>query len=314
MTAITFRTAYSASPLTMLRRRLRGRGLWFGLILLAALASFEVFNFSTTEYALTTLFSGHSAFGVLSWATVLAVAFCGIDFAGLSRLFTPEVGRKEPKEVWLLTGAWFLGASMNAVMTWWAVGSALAENAYLGNELISREQILHVAPVFLALLVWLTRILIIGAFSFAGDHLFTTADRRAETVEATARPLTAATPVHPATAVAAPPARPAIPEPRPAQALSSQSATRQDGEHASVGAAAHAVSPDRRGTTPLPEFAAPYARAADAPASMPRRYDPPSRFFGPGAGNSRRASVTRPVEPARPARTQTAELEYVSVE
>ena len=53
MTAITSYTAYTGSPLAMLRRRLRGRGLWFGLILLAALISFEVFNFSTTEYALS---------------------------------------------------------------------------------------------------------------------------------------------------------------------------------------------------------------------------------------------------------------------
>lgn len=312
MTATTFRAAYTASPLAVLRSRLRGRGLWFGLILLAALVSFEVFNFSTTEYALTTLFGGHSAFGVLSWATVLAVAFCGIDFAGLSRLFTPEVGRKEPKEVWLLTGAWFLGASMNAVMTWWAVGSALAENVYLGNELVSREQILNVAPVFLALLVWLTRILIIGAFSFAGDHLFTTADCRTGTVEAAARPVTTAMPVRPATAVAAPTSRPAIPEPRPA--FSDRSAAYQDGEREAVESAAHVTSPERRGTTPLPGFATSYARAADAPASMPRRYDPPSRFFGPGAGSSSRASVTRSVAVAQPTRAQAAELEYVNVE
>ncbi len=314
MTTTTFRAAYNGFSLAVLRRRLRGRGLWFGLILLAALISFEVFNFSTTEYALATLFGSHSAFGVLSWATVLAVAFCGIDFAGLSRLFTPEVGRKEPKEVWLLTGAWFLGASMNAVMTWWAVGSALAENAYLGNELVSREQILNIAPVFLALLVWLTRILIIGAFSFAGDHLFTTADRRAGAVEADARPMVTTAPVRPAPAVAAPPPRPAIPELRPAPALSSRSAADQDGEREAVRSAARSSSPDRREATPLPGFATPYARAADAPASMPRRYDPPSRYFGPGVGSSSRASATRSVAAVQPARTQAAELEYVNVE
>ncbi len=176
--------------ITRLRQRLRGRGLYFGLILLAALVAFELFNFSTTEYALVTLFGEREALGVATWATVLAIAFCGIDFAGLSRLFTPETGRKEPKEIWLLTGAWFLGAGMNALMTWWAVGSALSANPALGNELVSRADMLHYGPIFIAALVWLTRILIIGTFAFAGDHIFSTAEGQAgAVVEGRARPI-----------------------------------------------------------------------------------------------------------------------------
>ncbi|MBN1965150.1 MAG: hypothetical protein JW910_10925, partial [Anaerolineae bacterium] len=99
-------------------------------------------------------------------------------------------GRKEPKEIWLLTGAWFLGASMNAIMTWWAVGSALAANPGLGNELLTRQQILDYAPVFIAILVWFTRILIIGTFAFAGDHIFSTAHpaNSRDTVNGTASP------------------------------------------------------------------------------------------------------------------------------
>ena len=174
--------------LRSLRRRVIARGLWLGLILLAALVAFELFNFATTEFALQTLFGERDALGVATWASVLAIAFCGIDFAGLSRLFTPETGRKEPKEVWLLTGAWFLGASMNAIMTWWAVGSALSANPNLGNDLLSRQDILLYGPIFIAALVWLTRILIIGTFAFAGDHIFSTAERYGNVVDGLARP------------------------------------------------------------------------------------------------------------------------------
>jgi len=154
------------------RRLILRRGLAWFLILVAALIAFELFNFSTTEYALGTCFGGHDALGLASWATVLAVAFCGIDFAGLSRLFTPESDfRREPREVWLLTGAWLLGALMNAAMTWWAVATALSENSSLGNTLVARDQILQAVPLFVAVLVWLTRVMLIGSLATSGDKL-----------------------------------------------------------------------------------------------------------------------------------------------
>jgi len=153
------------------------RGLIFGLILVIALGAFEVFNFSTTDYALTDLL-GDLRFAGLRWATILAVAFCGIDFAGLARLFTPERGaRGHTVETWYLIGAWFLGATMNAMMTWWAVSLAMVTGTHnVGNEILSREQLLAYVPVFVAALVWLTRILIIGTFSVAGDRLFSQAE------------------------------------------------------------------------------------------------------------------------------------------
>jgi hypothetical protein len=147
----------------------------FGLILVAALSAFELFNFATTEYALATLIGGIEVLGV-NWSSVLAIAFCAIDFAGLARLFTPERGRDEPKEVWYLLGAWFLGASMNAVMTWWAVTNALIGRP-LGNEIVTRDQLLTIVPIFVAVLVWLTRILIIGTFGVAGDRIFSVGTR-----------------------------------------------------------------------------------------------------------------------------------------
>lgn len=141
-----------------------------GSILLIALVSFEIFNFDTTRYALQN-FLGDVRFLGVSWAAILAIAFCAMDFAGLARLFTPQKGREEPKAVWYLTGAWLLGATMNAVMTWWAISLTLI-NHQVGNEILSHQQLLQIVPIFVAALVWLTRILFIGAFAVAGEHIF----------------------------------------------------------------------------------------------------------------------------------------------
>ncbi|MCP4360259.1 MAG: hypothetical protein GY796_19810 [Chloroflexi bacterium] len=146
------------------------RKLVAGIILLVALVAFELFNFDTTRYALHNLL-GDVSFAGLKWAAILAIAFCAIDFAGLTRLFTPEKGQKEPTAVWYLMGAWLIGATMNAVMTWWAISLTLLAHEF-GNEVLSREQLLRWVPFFVAALVWLTRILFIGAFSVAGEYIF----------------------------------------------------------------------------------------------------------------------------------------------
>ena len=139
-------------------------------ILGVALIAFEIFNFDTTQYALNNLL-GDIRFAGLAWASILAIAFCAIDFAGLVRLFTPQRGAEEPRAVWFLVGAWFLGTIANAVMTWWAVSLTLLSHEF-GNEVLSRETLLRYVPIFVAMLVWLTRILFIGAFSVAGEEVF----------------------------------------------------------------------------------------------------------------------------------------------
>lgn len=146
------------------------RKMVVGIILAVALIAFEIFNFDTTRFALDSILGGMSFFGI-TWATILAIAFCSIDFAGLARLFTPERGAEEPKAIWYLMGAWLLGATMNAVMTWWAVSLTLLSHNF-GNEVLGRETLLKLVPVFVAGLVLLTRILFIGAFSVAGEHIF----------------------------------------------------------------------------------------------------------------------------------------------
>ncbi len=156
-----------------------------GIIMFMALLAFEIFNFDTTRFALASLL-GDVRFLGLQWASILAIAFCSIDFAGLARLFTPQQGEEEPQVVWYLMGAWLLGATMNAVMTWWAVSLTLLSHDF-GNEILSREQLLSTVPIFVATLVWLTRILFIGAFSIAGEHIFDLAGTRNKLANATQR-------------------------------------------------------------------------------------------------------------------------------
>ena len=142
----------------------------FVVMIFGALIAFEIFNFSTTDHALGDLL-GDLTFAGMPWSTILALAFCGIDFAGIARLFTPEQGMNEPKEVWYLFGAWLLAATMNAILTWWGVSIAVANHAVQSSTVVDPQTITSVVPVFVAIMVWVIRILIIGTLSLSMDRL-----------------------------------------------------------------------------------------------------------------------------------------------
>lgn len=148
----------------------------FGFMIIGALLAFEIFNYSTTEFALHDVL-GNLSFAGIGWATILSIAFCGIDFAGIARLFTPEQGKDEPAEIWYLFGAWILAAAMNATLTWWGVSVAIANHTSEGAAVISNSTLQNVVPVFVAVMVWVIRILIIGTFSIAGERMFAQTNR-----------------------------------------------------------------------------------------------------------------------------------------
>jgi hypothetical protein len=161
----------SSSPLQMLSRQNVNQNWLFVGIIMTALIAFEMFNYSTTDYALSDLL-GNLKFIGIPWATILAVAFCGIDFAGVARLFTPQQGSDEPKEVWYLFGAWLLAATMNAILTWWGISMAILSHNVQSTSIMDPNTLTKIIPVFVAIMVWLIRILIIGTLSIAGDRLF----------------------------------------------------------------------------------------------------------------------------------------------
>jgi hypothetical protein len=161
------------------RGRRFNRGAAWGMMILGALLAFEVFNYSTTQFALRDVL-GDLTFAGFRWATILAIAFCGIDFAGIARIFTPQQGRDEPAEVWYLFGAWLLAAGFNATLTWWGVSVAIVDHSSAaGGSVVSNATLIKVVPIFVAVMVWLIRVLIIGTFSVAGDNLFSTAEGQA---------------------------------------------------------------------------------------------------------------------------------------
>src|SRR5512143_2206148 len=167
--------------LKALLRGIRGgrglnRGAAWGVMIVGALLAFEVFNYSTTQFALRDVL-GDLAFAGFRWATILAIAFCGIDFAGIARIFTPQQGRDEPAEVWYLFGAWLLAAAFNATLTWWGVSVAIVNHSSAAaGSVVSGHTLTKLVQIFVSVMVLLIRVLIIGTFSVAGDNLFSMAD------------------------------------------------------------------------------------------------------------------------------------------
>ena len=156
------------------RGRRMQRGAAWGLMIIGALLAFEIFNYSTTQFALADVL-GDLKFAGMRWASILAIAFCGIDFAGIARIFTPEQGRDEPAEVWYLFAAWLLAAGFNAMLTWWGVSVAIVNHSSAGaGTVLSNATLTKAVPIFVAIMIWLIRVLIIGTFSLAGDRLFST--------------------------------------------------------------------------------------------------------------------------------------------
>ena len=216
----------------LFKGRYFSRGAAWGIMIIGALLAFEVFNFSTTEFALKDVL-GELTFAGFRWATILSIAFCGIDFAGIARIFTPERGRDEPTEVWYLFGAWLLAAAMNAMLTWWGVSIAILNHSSLGaGSVVSNTTLTKAVPIFVAIMVWLIRVLIIGTFSLAGDRLFSQDKRR---TYSTARPQTQ-------TSRATSSLRPASSLPRPASSTYSRPAPKPQGNYSTAEPTYHNMS------------------------------------------------------------------------
>ena len=141
-----------------------------GLIIFTALIFFEMFNFSTTDFALRDLLGG-LRFAGFRWSTTLSIAFCAIDFAGIAKLFSPQQGIGKTNETWYLFGAWLIAATMNALLTWWGVSMAIVNHTVMSTAIVDGETIIFIVPIFVAVMVWLIRILIIGSLSVTGNQL-----------------------------------------------------------------------------------------------------------------------------------------------
>jgi hypothetical protein len=169
MNLTTTRSIFRNPFQTLAKSRIRS-GAVYGTIILLAMVAFEAFNYGTTAYALRDLL-GDLRFAGIQWATLMALAFCGLDFAGIARLIN-QSGRKEnPKESWYLFGAWLIAATFNAALTWWGVSIAISGHTLRSAEVVNTKTLITVVPVLVAIMVWVIRILIIGSLSSALDRI-----------------------------------------------------------------------------------------------------------------------------------------------
>jgi hypothetical protein len=131
---------------------------------LAALAAFEVFNFSTASMALQSLF-GNLAMGGIKWASLFALAICCMDIAGIICLFLPAMNPTHGRRDYRLFGAWLLASGLNTWLTWHGINLAITiRQAQIGG-IVDTAVLTGTLPGFMALLIWVIRILIIGSLS-----------------------------------------------------------------------------------------------------------------------------------------------------
>lgn len=157
-------TRTSMKPFQSLKKaQIRSAGVYSAIIVLALIA-FEAVNYSTTAFALKDLL-GNLKFLGIRWSTLLALAFCSLDFAGIARLVNQKDRRREDRDSWFLFGAWLIAATFNAMLTWWGLSIAIANHSLRSAEVVSTQQLTTIVPVMVAIMVWVIRILIIGSLT-----------------------------------------------------------------------------------------------------------------------------------------------------
>lgn len=272
------------------------RNAWLGIILVSALIGFEAFNYSTTFTALNDLL-GDMRFANIRWATILALAFSSIDFAGIARMFSSDQEETAGKEVWYLFVAWLLAATLNAMLTWWGVSLALVNHTMASASMIEPGTLTRAVPIFVAIMVWVTRILLISTISSSGSRFLSSADAPAYYAQPSQTPVTRPQ-------VAAAPTRPQVATARPA--VDRAPAT----SHPATVAARHA---EARPTTV--NNSRPVSTNNPRPAPATSRPTPPARAPQPLPGRpparSQRPQPPMPEPPPEEEEKGIAEPEYI---
>ncbi|MCX6055283.1 MAG: hypothetical protein NTZ74_10290 [Chloroflexi bacterium] len=154
---------------TIAKARVRSGSIYVVITILAMVA-FEALNYDTTAYALRDLL-GEIRFAGIPWATLMAIAFCGLDFAGIARLITQNGLQENRKESWYLFGAWLIAATFNATLTWWGISIAISGHTLKSASMVNLQTLITIVPVMVAIMVWIIRILIIGSLTSALERI-----------------------------------------------------------------------------------------------------------------------------------------------
>lgn len=135
------------------------------LLMGAALLALELTNAATTWYALDSLIGSVGVYRA-SFAILLTFGLTTLDAGGVYRLFHPATAGQTNRSfgLWAFMGAWLLCATTNAIATWYTISLAIVSNA-AGTAILSTQQLLTVAPVFLALGLWLMRLMLVAGWA-----------------------------------------------------------------------------------------------------------------------------------------------------
>ena len=150
-------------------KKIQGLNGWT-LVLFASLGAFEYFSFSTISFALQDMMGMQGA-GPLSWYVILSLAFCAVDLMGITFLLRddPETESNSPRS-WYILGAWVVVAAMNTGLTWWGVSVAVYNTPVENALIIDPMVFVKAVPVIVAVIVWVIRVLIIGALVSSFDN------------------------------------------------------------------------------------------------------------------------------------------------
>ena len=138
------------------------RAITHTVMILAAFTAFQAFNYSTTVYALKCILGNTTVAGIY-WAVILAFAFCVLDVAGIARLFMSPKTPARTKHDRFLFAAWLLTAGLNALLTWYGIVMAISIQQAQAVWVVNSGILIKIIPAFLTIMVWIIRILIIGA-------------------------------------------------------------------------------------------------------------------------------------------------------
>ena len=86
-------------------------------------------------------------------------------------MLAPQSDHHDHRSTWFMFGAWILAATMNAILTWWGVVLAIGSHPVVSAGMVNERFVLRTIPVFIALMVWVIRIMIVGSLSKKADRL-----------------------------------------------------------------------------------------------------------------------------------------------
>ena len=69
---------------------------------------------------------------------------------------------------------------MNAILTWWGVSMAVLSHPIQSSSILDTATITRIIPIFVALMVWVIRIMAIGTVATAGSDIFRNPARSAQ--------------------------------------------------------------------------------------------------------------------------------------